>query len=192
MRSLKDLDTGPLIRREDVVIRAEGTTFPSTVVEVDHRLGSLAEVRVARELPVTVLPRSQGVRAQPSGDGGTTRGRTEFPRDLPCDVGVREAAQRQATTSREFASKSKDGSPIRVRIMAGPSCAGSILQTVIGILNEATAPEPDGVDGEVEAAGNSGVAPSTGSEENDLGPFHRALRGGSTTSEAGQRPPLAR
>jgi hypothetical protein len=165
------LDAGLLIRREDILVGAERSAFPSAVVEVDHRLGELAEVRVPRELPIAEAPRSEGVGPEPSGDGRAAGSVGHLVTDLPSDVGIGEAAERKPSASGQFAGEDHHRGPVDVGVDPRATGSRAVLEAVLRVLCEPTAPETDGVDGEVEVSGDGGVGPSLIGQQDDLRPL---------------------
>ena len=190
VRPLEHLDAGLLVGRKDILVRAEGVTLPSSVIEVDHRFGPLAEEGIARELPVAILPRAQGIGAQPSSDRGTARRGAEFACDLPGDVGMGEAAQRYSASSRELTSEGDDTRSVEIGVEAGSAGARSVFPTVLGAFDESSPPKSDGGDRQMKVASDGGVALSARGEENDPGALDGALRGGSTPDGLRQLTPL--
>src|SRR5947207_7071010 len=62
------------ICREDELVGAEFTALPDALVQIQNASGLGFEIRISWEDPAAVLPRTDGVLAQPSPDGGVTDG----------------------------------------------------------------------------------------------------------------------
>src|ERR1700730_584263 len=60
--------------RDDELVGAEFTAFPDALVQIQNASGLGFEIRISRKDPAAVLPRTDGVLAQPSPDGGVTDG----------------------------------------------------------------------------------------------------------------------
>src|SRR5579864_559516 len=61
------LDAGLFIRTQHEITRSQGLILPAALVEVQDATGLDGESRIAREYPITMPPRSQGILAEPIG-----------------------------------------------------------------------------------------------------------------------------
>ena len=64
------LDAGLFVGRQDAIGGRQRLALPATFVKLQHPVGLLLEVRVAGKDPTAVVPRAQGVFAQPTPQGG--------------------------------------------------------------------------------------------------------------------------
>jgi len=60
------LDAGLLVNAEYVIARPQRCTFPPTLVEIDDAAGFAGKLRIAREYPAAMAPRTQCVLAKPA------------------------------------------------------------------------------------------------------------------------------
>jgi len=68
------LDAGLFVRTENEIIGPEFTALPEVLVEIQKPAGFLFEVRVSREDPAAVLPRTDSVLVEPAPYGGIAEG----------------------------------------------------------------------------------------------------------------------
>ncbi len=97
------LDAALFVRRDDEVISAQRSAFPSAVIEIEDGAGFGSKVRIAREDPASMLPRTEGIAAEPAPQGGAADFRNDALRnDVLTDLLNREARQRKSEAVREF------------------------------------------------------------------------------------------
>ena len=60
------LDTGLLVDAEHIIARPQCCTFPPTLVEIDDTAGFAGKLRIAREYPAAMAPRTQCILAKPA------------------------------------------------------------------------------------------------------------------------------
>jgi hypothetical protein len=120
------LDAGLLVGGDHEFVRAQPATFPDSVVEIEDPPGLLFEIRIAREDPTPVLPRSDGVFAQPSPDGGVTDRGHQSGTDMRAEFSQTPARERQAQLRRQLAGDGLNandqlwgGRPGGVRVVDG-------------------------------------------------------------------------
>ena len=59
------MNAGPFVRRDDEVIRAQGSALSNALVQMEHGAGFGSKVRIARENPAAMLPPTEGIAAEP-------------------------------------------------------------------------------------------------------------------------------
>ena len=95
--------------REDVLVLAQRPALPAPLVQVQDAPGLGLEVRIAREDPAAVLPRSDGVLVQPAPDRAVADSRDQARAlSVSSHVGDAESRQRQAKVGRQFAGEGLD------------------------------------------------------------------------------------
>ena len=92
------------ICREDELVGAEFTALPDALVQIQNASGLGFEIRISWEDPAAVLPRTDGVLAQPSPDGGVTDGcRQAASADVGAEFGHAPARKGHTEAMGQFA-----------------------------------------------------------------------------------------
>ena len=68
------LDAGLFVGRNDKLIAAEGLAEPLAMVQIQDAAGLGGEIRITREDPAAMPPRTDGVFMQPALDGAAAQG----------------------------------------------------------------------------------------------------------------------
>ena len=93
------LDAGLLVNAEYVIARPQRCTFPPTLVEIDDTAGFAGKLRIAREYPAAMAPRTQCVLAKPAPErGAADPGNNAAGHRLLAQVGHGPTSQGQTTT----------------------------------------------------------------------------------------------
>ena len=101
------LDAGLLIGRNHVLVRLQRLPLPDSLVEIKQASGFDRELRVARENPTAVEPRSDGVFMEPAPERAVTDfGHQPGLTDLLIQLRQTPARQRQAELTGQFTSQS--------------------------------------------------------------------------------------
>jgi hypothetical protein len=94
------------IGREHEVVRAQWNPFPNALVQIEDGAGFGSKVGIAREDPASMLPRAEGIAAEPSPQGGTADLRDQtLSHHLLTDLLDREAGQGKSEAVRKFTGK---------------------------------------------------------------------------------------
>jgi hypothetical protein len=75
MSSLTRLDTGLLIRRDDIVVRPQRPVLPAPLIAIEDRTSALGESRITRKEPAAVAPGPNGIGVQPTPERRAADGR---------------------------------------------------------------------------------------------------------------------
>ena len=82
-------------------------TFPETLVEIEERTGLLHKQRITWKDPASMPPRTDGVFAEPTPNGGSANlGHQALVENFLAEVGDGEARKWQALAVRQFTSES--------------------------------------------------------------------------------------
>ena len=65
------LNAGLFVSGDDVVVSAQRSAFPDAFVQIKDGAGFVGKVGVAREDPASMLPRTEGIAAEPAPQSGT-------------------------------------------------------------------------------------------------------------------------
>lgn len=97
------LNAGFFVRGNDIVVGAERGAFPNALVQIEDRTGFGRKVGIAGEDPASMLPRTEGIAAEPPPQRGAANLRDQALRDdmLP-DLLDREPGQRKPEAVRKF------------------------------------------------------------------------------------------
>ena len=103
------LDTGLLVDAEYVIARPQRCTFPPALVEIDDAAGFAGKLRITREYPAAMAPRTQCVLAKPAPERRATDFCHKTARHcLLSQLGDRPSCQGQTATRRQLTSKRLD------------------------------------------------------------------------------------
>ena len=95
------------VRGKDTILGIQGLSLPQPLVEIEDGSCPFQELRIARENPASITPRSNGILAEPAPDGGSADLRYQpLSENFLSDVGNREARQGQALAMRQLTSES--------------------------------------------------------------------------------------
>ena len=64
------LNTGLFVCGDDVIVGAQGSAVPEAFVKIEDGSGFVGKVRIAREDPASMLPRAEGITAEPAPQSG--------------------------------------------------------------------------------------------------------------------------
>ena len=97
------LDTGFLVRANDVLRRPQRRVVPHPVVQIQNTGGFGGKLWVSRPQPTVMGPRPDGIRAEPAPHGHPTdRGNDALAHRLACNLLVAKPGQWHAVGSRQF------------------------------------------------------------------------------------------
>lgn len=82
-----------VIATDDKVVRPKGLTWPPARIQIQHRGGFGPKGAIARENPVAIAPRLDGITLENTPDGGGTQGARQDEVDAAGDVGCGLPAQ---------------------------------------------------------------------------------------------------
>jgi hypothetical protein len=140
------LDGGLLIRRDDVLARAQPLALEHPGVQVQHPGGLGGEVGVAGEDPGAMLPRLDGILGKPAPHRrGRHLGGQAAGHDLGAQLGQAPAADRHASGGGQLAGDRRDLGDHRRREHPGATRAGPVPQPRIPVGAEPLAPLADRV-----------------------------------------------
>ena len=98
------LDAGLFIGGENELLGAEFTALPDALVQIQDPSGLGFKIGISRKDPAAVLPRPDGILAQPSPDGGITQGCGETASaDMGTEFGHAPARKGHTEAMGEFA-----------------------------------------------------------------------------------------
>jgi hypothetical protein len=96
MGASQDLQRTLLIRREDVIVRAEWLALPAPLIQLQDHVGFRHESGIAREEPTPVMSGPNGILVQQAPDGADTDCRHHVSLlDPQRNLAQREAAEGQ-------------------------------------------------------------------------------------------------
>ena len=97
------LDAGLFVRGNDIVVRAKRGAFPNPFVQIEDRTGLGRKVGIAREDPASMLPRAEGIAAEPPPQGGAANlGNQTLSNHVLSDLRDREPRQGKAEAVRKL------------------------------------------------------------------------------------------
>jgi len=100
------LDAGLLVCGDYIVVRPERRTHPFSLIQIQDRPCLVGKLRITRKNPATILPRLDGITAQPSPDGDPTyTGDNSTVHNIPFNFFTAKARQRYAQFRGEFTSQ---------------------------------------------------------------------------------------
>ena len=100
------LNAGLFVSGDDVVVSTQRGAFPDAFVQIKDGASFVGKVGIAREDPASMLPRTEGIAAEPTPQSGTADLGNQALRNyvLP-DLLDREAGQRKPEAVRKFAGQ---------------------------------------------------------------------------------------
>ena len=100
------LNAGLFVGGNNIVIRTQRGAFPNTFVKIEDRPGFIGEVGIAREDPGSMLPRAEGIAAEPAPQCSAADLRDQALRNnMPPDLLDREPGQRKPESVRKLAGE---------------------------------------------------------------------------------------
>ncbi len=103
MHADTSLNTGLLVGTQDEFIWTEGASVPRSLIQVQDAIGLGLKLRVAREDPRPMVPRTQGILMKPPPYGTPTDLGDDAPvHDFFGNVGGTEARQRNSAFARQL------------------------------------------------------------------------------------------
>jgi hypothetical protein len=100
------LNAGLFVGGNNIVIRTQRGAFPNPLVKIEDRTGFIGEVGIAREDPGSMLPRAEGISAEPAPQRSAADLSDQALRDnmLP-DLLDRQPGQRKSEGVRKLAGE---------------------------------------------------------------------------------------
>ena len=97
------LNAGLFVRGNDIVVSAQRGSLPNAFVQIEDRIGFGRKVGIARKDPASMLPRAEGIAAEPPPQRGAANLRDQALRnDMLPDLLNREPGQRKPEAMRKF------------------------------------------------------------------------------------------
>ena len=85
------------VRGKDAILGTQGLSLPQPLVEIEDGGRPFQELRIARENPASITPRSNGVLTEPAPDGGSADlGHPSLVENLLAEVGDGKTRQWQS------------------------------------------------------------------------------------------------
>jgi hypothetical protein len=167
------LNTGLLISRDHEVIGAQRGALPNALIQVKDTTSLGRKVGVARENPASMLPRAQGITAEPAPQGSTADLRDQpLSNSVLADLSDREPRQGQSEAVRQFT-----GERLNLNYEAGGKSGREppswlLIETGETILVEAFSLLAHNLARRIQACSDAIVGQTLRRQQHDLGPQH--------------------